>query len=170
VIQTFLLLGARELTAQCPARIESNLTIVAQDESCVGSEDGWISINFVTAAGIYEPSLGDLDPTGGYRYALWDASLSDYVYDDIGIAPPSSPINPSIFIDFTSPNNIVFRNLPPNSGLFGYFIIAQRQDGDNCIEIYVGDPLGTPIREGEPLPTASLSEPSVQEIHCRMLL
>ncbi len=157
VIQTLLLLSTRGLFAQCPDRIESNSTIVAQDESCIGSEDGWISIDFVTAAGIYEPSLSDLDPTGGYRYALWDASIPGYVYDDIGIAPPTSPINPSISIDFTSPNNIVFRNLPPNSGLFGYFIIAERQDGDNCTEIYVGNPLGTPVREGEPLPTASLS-------------
>jgi hypothetical protein len=157
IIQAFLLLSARIMYAQCPDRIESNSTIVVQDESCIGSEDGWISIDFVTAAGIYEPSLGDLDPTGGYRYALWDASIPGYVYDDIGISPPTSPINPNIYIDFTSPNNIVFRDLPPNSGLFGYFIIAERQDGDNCTEIYVGNPLGSPIRDGEPLPTASLS-------------
>ncbi len=157
VVQAFLLFGTRALYAQCPDRIESNSTAITQDETCLGSEDGSISINFVTSAGIYEPILGDLDPTGGYRYALWDASIPGYVYDDIGFAPPTSPINPNIYIDFTSPNNIVFRNLPPNGGLFGYFIIAERQDGDNCTNIYVGDPLGMRIGSGQPLPTASIS-------------
>jgi gliding motility-associated-like protein len=154
-----ILAGSYKLRAQCPDAIESNSTIVAVDETCDGEEDGSITINFVTSAGIYEPILGDLDPAGGYRYALWDASIANYVYDDIGIAPPTSPINPNITISFTAPNIIVFNNLPPNPGIvgFGYFIIAERQDGDNCSQIYVGDPLGTAIGGGEPLPTASLS-------------
>jgi gliding motility-associated-like protein len=155
----FIHLGYYNLVAQCPNPIESNSTIIVEDETCDGEEDGSISIHFVTAAGIYEPILGDLDPTGGYRYALWDASLANYVYDDIGISPPTSPINPNIYIDFNSPNNIIFRNLPPNPGTpgFGYFIIAERQDGDNCIQIYVSDPLGTIVGPGEPLPTAIIS-------------
>lgn len=161
ILFLFLLLstGMQNLLAQCPDPIESNKTIVVVDETCDGAEDGFISIDFVTAAGIYEPSLGDLDPTGGYRYALWDASLANYVYDDIGVAPPTSPINPNIFIEFNSPNNVVFRNLPPNPGFagFGYFIVAERQDGNNCIQIYVSDPLGMPVGPGEPLPTATLS-------------
>lgn len=147
------------MLAQCPDPVESNATIIIADETCAGSEDGFISIDFVNAAGIYVPGLGDLDPTGGYRYSLWDASIGDYVYDDIGIAPPTSPINPNITIEFNSPNNIVFRNLPPNTGSpgLGYFIVAQRQDGNNCTRIYVSNPLGSIIGPGEPLPTSSLS-------------
>jgi len=143
--------------AQCPDVNESSNTIVVVDETCAGAEDGSISIDFVNAAGNYVPGLGDLDPAGDYRYALWDASIPGYVYDDIGIAPPTSPINPNIYIDYTAPNNIVFRDLPPNSGSFGYFIILERQNGNNCSQIYTNDPFGIIVGPGQPLPTATIA-------------
>ncbi|WKN32257.1 fibronectin type III domain-containing protein [Porifericola rhodea] len=127
ILLSVLLLTTLISSAQdCPDKDESSATIAVTNETCFGSNDGTLQIDFVNASGVYNPGLGDFTPeTGDYEYNLFYVG-NGWVYTESNF---SAVVPEGINVSFTPPNRITFNNLPPTSGGRGYIVYIV---GGNC--------------------------------------